>query len=105
MYSSGRLEKSKKLLGSGYVLDCVNVKVPLVTEQLASPCPPLSVHVPVTFPPLNLPAFEVPVTVSPFRVRVFPAGVPEFTVKVTVPVTMLEESVVKVAVPLAVWPD
>src|SRR5258708_2564768 len=67
------------------------------------PLPPVSVHVPVTAPPVSALELDVPVT-FPVSVRVFPAGVPDCTVYVKVPVTWFVESVVSVAVPLCTAP-
>src|SRR5258708_16947974 len=68
------------------------------------PLPPVSVHVPVTAPPVSALELDVPVT-FPVSVRVFPAGVPDCTVYVKVPVTWFVESVVSVAVPLSTAPE
>jgi hypothetical protein len=76
--------------------------------QLASPPPPVKLHVPTTTPLLRVPAvvivpFDVPVR-FPDMVRVLPAGVTDTTVKLSEPVTWSAELVTRVALPLWVVP-
>ena len=80
------------------------MKLPPCWPQLASPPPPVKLHVPTTTPLLRVPAvvtvpFDVPVR-FPDMERVLPDGVIDRTLKLSEPVTWSAELVTRVAVPL-----
>ena len=80
------------------------MKLPPCWPQLASPPPPVRLHVPTTTPLLRVPAvvtvpFDVPVRL-PVMVRVLPDGVIDRTLKLSEPVTWSAVLVTRVALPL-----